>query len=82
MKINFLCISDRHKTCRDCSATIPLSVQQILILDVFPIVCYEPLNVQYQIGEQCTFYQIQSHAHAHAHTHTHTALQNLVSHCI
>ena len=41
-------------------ATIPLLVQQISDHDVFPIMCYEPLNVQNRMCELCTFSQIRS----------------------
>ena len=54
-------MSDIHETCRDYRATIPLLVQKILDPDVFPIMCYEPLNVQNRMCELCTFSQIRSH---------------------
>ena len=41
--------------------TIPLSVQQILHLNVFPIMFYESLNVQNRMCELCMFSQIRSH---------------------
>ena len=47
--------------CKDCSATIPLLAQQISDHNVFPIMCYEPLNVQNRMCELCTFSQIRSH---------------------
>ena len=45
----------------DCRATIPLSVQQISDLNLFPVTFYKPLNVQDRMCELCTFSQIQSH---------------------
>ena len=48
-------------TYRDCSDTIPHLVQQISDNDVFPIMCYEPLNVPNQMCELCTFSQIRLH---------------------
>ena len=58
--LNLLCTSEKHETCRDCCATIPLSVQQISDLYLLPIMFYEPLNVQNQMCELCTFSQIRS----------------------
>ena len=57
----FIRIYYRHETCRDYRATIPLSVQQILHLNVFPIMFYESLNVQNRMCELCMFSQIRSH---------------------
>ena len=45
----------------DCGATIPLSVQQISNHNVYPIIFYEPLNVQNRMCELCTFSEIRSH---------------------
>ena len=59
--LNLLCTSEKHETCRDCSVTIPLSVQQISDIYLLPIMFYEPLNVQNQMCELCTFSQIRSH---------------------
>ena len=39
----------------------PLLVQKFLDPDVFPIMCYETLNVQNWMCELCTFSQIRSH---------------------
>ena len=44
----------------DCSATIPLVVQQFSDINVFPIMCYKLLNLQNRMCELCTFSQIQS----------------------
>ena len=49
--LNLLCTSDKHETCKDFSATIPLSVQQISNLYLSPIMFYEPLNVQNRMCE-------------------------------
>ena len=54
---------DGHETSRDCGATIFLLVQKISDLDVFPTMCYEPLNVQNRMCELCMFSQIRSHIH-------------------
>ena len=57
---NLLCISDRHETCKDCSATILPCVMQISDLYAFPVLFYEPVNVQNLMCELCTFSQIRS----------------------
>ena len=40
---------------------IPLLVLQMSDLNVVPVMCYEPLNVQNRMCELCTFSQIRSH---------------------